>query len=54
MVERRKRVFVKSFGCSSNLADGEFLRGCLSKAGFELVDEMTDADVMIYNTCAVK
>ena len=54
MVERRKRVFVKSFGCSSNLADGEFLRGCLSKAGFELVDEMTDADVLIYNTCAVK
>ncbi len=54
MVERRKRVFVKSFGCSSNLADGEFLRGCLSKAGFELVDEMTDVDVLIYNTCAVK
>ena len=54
MVERRKRVFVKSFGCSSNLADGEVLRGCLSKAGFELVDEMTDVDVLIYNTCAVK
>src|SRR3990170_4308647 len=54
MVERRKRVFVKSLGCSSNLADGEVLRGCLSKAGFELVDEMTDVDVLIYNTCAVK
>jgi MiaB-like tRNA modifying enzyme len=26
----------------------------LSKAGFELVDEMTDVDVLIYNTCAVK
>jgi threonylcarbamoyladenosine tRNA methylthiotransferase CDKAL1 len=54
MVERPKRVFVKSFGCSSNLADGEFLRGCLLQAGFDLVSEMAEADVLIYNTCAVK
>jgi len=54
MVERRKRVFVESFGCSSNLADGEFLSGCLLQAGFDLVYETADADVLIYNTCAVK
>jgi MiaB-like tRNA modifying enzyme len=54
MVKKRKRVFVVSFGCSSNLADGEFLRGCLAQAGFELVDETSNAGVLIYNTCAVK
>jgi len=54
MIERRKRVFVESFGCSSNLADGEFLRGCLLQAGFDLVSEMAEADVLVYNTCAVK
>jgi len=54
MVEKRKRVFVESFGCSSNLADGEFLQGCLLQAGFDLVTELADADVLIYNTCAVK
>jgi len=54
MVEGRGRVFVKSLGCSSNLADGEFLRGCLLQAGFDLTDEMADADVLVYNTCAVK
>jgi len=54
MVERRKRVFVESFGCSSNLADGEFLRGCLLQAGFDLVSEIAGADVLVYNTCAVK
>jgi len=54
MVEKQKRVFVKSFGCSSNLADGEFLQGCLLQAGFDLVKELADADVLIYNTCAVK
>jgi threonylcarbamoyladenosine tRNA methylthiotransferase CDKAL1 len=54
MVERSKRVYVKSFGCSANLADGEVIAGCLSKAGFEIVDEPQDAEILLYNTCAVK
>jgi MiaB-like tRNA modifying enzyme len=54
LVEKRKRVFVESFGCSSNLADGEYLRGCLSQAGFEVVDEIAGTDVLVFNTCAVK
>jgi len=54
MVERSKRVYVKSFGCSANLADGEVIAGCLSKAGFEVVDDPQDAEILLYNTCAVK
>jgi MiaB-like tRNA modifying enzyme len=48
------RVFVKSFGCSTNLADGAVLAGCLAQAGCELASSISDADVVIYNTCAVK
>jgi threonylcarbamoyladenosine tRNA methylthiotransferase CDKAL1 len=48
------QVCVKSFGCSTNLADGEVLAGCLAKAGYNLVNSATLADVVIYNTCAVK
>ncbi|MEM3054352.1 MAG: hypothetical protein QXM52_01415, partial [Candidatus Bathyarchaeia archaeon] len=48
------KIFVKSFGCSTNLADGEVLAGCLLEAGYKLVDDVTIADVVIYNTCAVK
>lgn len=47
-------VFVKSFGCSVNFADGEVLAGCLAEAGYELVDSIAAADVVVYNTCAVK
>ena len=47
-------VFVKSYGCSANLADGEFLKGCLAKAGYKLIRSAPIADVLIYNTCAVK
>jgi MiaB-like tRNA modifying enzyme len=48
------QVLVKNFGCSSNTADGEVLAGCLAQAGFQLADSEADADVLIYNTCAVK
>ncbi len=48
------RVFVKSYGCSANLADGEVLAGCLANAGYELVASTSEADVVVYNTCAVK
>ncbi len=48
------RVFIKSFGCSVNLADSEAMRGCLNQAGYKQADSLLDADVIIYNTCAVK
>ena len=54
MAESSKRVYVKSFGCSANLADGEVIAGCLSEAGFELVEDPEDAEFLVYNTCAVK
>jgi threonylcarbamoyladenosine tRNA methylthiotransferase CDKAL1 len=30
------------------------MRGCLSQAGFDLVNQEAEADILIYNTCAVK
>jgi len=48
------QVFIKSFGCSANLADGEVLAGCLAEAGYKLVKTIEAADIVIYNTCSVK
>ena len=48
------QVFVRSFGCSANTADSEVLAGCLTAAGFTLADSETNAQVVIYNSCAVK
>ncbi|MDG6221856.1 MAG: tRNA (N(6)-L-threonylcarbamoyladenosine(37)-C(2))-methylthiotransferase [Candidatus Bathyarchaeota archaeon] len=54
MGKESKMVYIKSFGCSANLADGEVIAGCLSEAGFRLVENIADADFVVYNTCAVK
>lgn len=52
--EGSERVYIKSFGCPTNIGDGEVISGCLLKAGYEIVGEPLNADVLIYNTCAVK
>jgi MiaB-like tRNA modifying enzyme len=48
------QFFLKSYGCSANLADSEVLTGCLRKAGLKQVTSVKEADIVIYNTCAVK
>jgi threonylcarbamoyladenosine tRNA methylthiotransferase CDKAL1 len=48
------QVFIRSFGCSANTADSEVLAGCLAEAGFQLTASESEADVLVYNTCAVK
>jgi threonylcarbamoyladenosine tRNA methylthiotransferase CDKAL1 len=54
LTQKSKTVYIKSFGCSANLADGEVIAGCLSDAGFEIVENPEDAEFLVYNTCAVK
>ncbi len=48
------QVFVRSFGCSANTADSEVLSGCLTASGFTLANSEASADIIIYNSCAVK
>ena len=48
------RICVKGFGCSSSLADAEVLAGCLSSAGHKLLGDPKEAELVVYNTCAVK
>ena len=54
MIDMLKRIYVRSFGCPTNFADGEAIVGCLSETGYEVVQKIEDADILIYNTCAVK
>lgn len=54
MTKKGKRVYVKSFGCPTNIANGECIVGCLSQVGYEIIENVEAADILIYNTCAVK
>lgn len=44
----------ETYGCQQNENDTERIRGILKEAGFEFCDTEDKADVVIYNTCAVR
>ena len=48
------RVYIETYGCQMNVADSETVASILTKSGYELVDDMHIADVVLVNTCSVR
>ncbi len=47
-------AYVHSFGCQQNVNDGEKIKGVLLQAGFNLTENVQEADLVVFNTCAVR
>lgn len=48
------KVFFETYGCQMNVADSNMLSGLLAQDGFGQAEELSEADVIIINTCAVR
>jgi threonylcarbamoyladenosine tRNA methylthiotransferase CDKAL1 len=48
------KVFIKTFGCSTNVSDSEAMAGLLTQAGYELCRKENEAGLVIINSCTVK
>jgi tRNA-N(6)-(isopentenyl)adenosine-37 thiotransferase enzyme MiaB len=47
-------AYVHSYGCQQNVSDGERIRGVLADIGYGLCTKPEDADLILFNTCAVR
>ncbi len=47
-------AYTKTFGCQQNENDTERINGMLSEMGFVFTDDPTEADFILFNTCAVR
>ncbi len=54
MANRRPLAFVETYGCAQNENDSEHLKGMLSDMGYGFCDSAEEADLVLYNTCAVR
>lgn len=45
---------VKTFGCSHNISDSEYMAGLLQDYGFTIVDKVEEAEACLINSCTVK
>lgn len=47
-------ALVRTYGCQQNVADSEKLRGQLQEMGFAFTEDEREADLILFNTCAVR
>lgn len=50
----KPKAFVHTYGCQGNVADGEKLQGMLYEMGFDFCSSPESADLVLYNTCAIR
>ena len=50
----KKHVKFLTYGCQMNFSDAERMEGELAKLGYQSVEEMDQADLIIINTCCVR
>lgn len=47
------KVYLRTFGCRANQYDSESVRAMIERGGGEMVERPADADIAIFNSCAV-
>ncbi len=49
-----RRVFVKSFGCQMNVYDSQRMADLAATQGYAETSDMTEADLIVFNTCHIR
>lgn len=48
------KAYVHTYGCQQNVSDSEKIKGLLNLSGYTFTDSITDADFILFNTCAIR
>lgn len=50
----KNKVYIETYGCQMNLADTEIVLGILQNNGYGVTKNMSEADVILVNTCSIR
>src|SRR6195256_947044 len=53
-VDTQKTFYLETFGCQMNVHDSEKVVGTLVQEGYEQVETVEQADLILYNTCSIR
>jgi len=49
-----KKLLIETYGCQMNVADSEVVASVMGMAGYELTENIDEADAVFLNTCSVR
>ncbi|MCB9209282.1 MAG: tRNA (N6-isopentenyl adenosine(37)-C2)-methylthiotransferase MiaB [Ignavibacteriales bacterium] len=51
---QKSNVYIETYGCQMNVADTEIVQGILANKGYDLTEDINNADVVLLNTCSIR
>ncbi|HBK52972.1 MAG TPA: tRNA (N6-isopentenyl adenosine(37)-C2)-methylthiotransferase MiaB, partial [Syntrophomonas wolfei] len=45
---------ILTYGCQMNVRDSETIAGLLESSGFNQAEDLSEADLIVFNTCSVR
>lgn len=49
-----KKLYIETYGCQMNVADSEVVASIMGMAGYEMTQNIEDADAILLNTCSIR
>lgn len=49
-----RKLYLESYGCAMNFSDSEIVASILAKEGFDTTQELSEADLVLVNTCSIR
>ncbi|EGJ70577.1 (Dimethylallyl)adenosine tRNA methylthiotransferase miaB [Bacteroides coprosuis DSM 18011] len=49
-----KKLLIETYGCQMNVADSEVVASVMKMAGYEITEDLEEADAVFLNTCSIR
>jgi len=54
MTQKKRKIFIETYGCQMNFSDSEIVASILSEHGYQPVTDLKEAGVILVNTCSIR
>ncbi|MDE6416430.1 MAG: tRNA (N6-isopentenyl adenosine(37)-C2)-methylthiotransferase MiaB [Duncaniella sp.] len=53
-MQDNKHLYIETYGCQMNVADSEVVAAIMETIGYDVVENIDDADAVLLNTCSIR
>lgn len=53
-MEQNRTLYIETYGCQMNVADSEVVASVMATVGYEMTDNLDEADAVLLNTCSIR
>ena len=53
-MEQNRTLYIETYGCQMNVADSEVVASVMSTVGYDVTENLDEADAVLLNTCSIR